>query len=144
MLLIPLLLCSSSSSIIKNQFKNGFDKQWTIKLLFLRLFSTLLLISKLCEWNWNSSYPARISLVLYPILTDLFDFNLLKNCYSHSLIVTGKIYILQLQEAEATEIKQLKTVPKGHNIITFPHLYVITQMTLKICNFKFHKKALLV
>ena len=29
MLLIPLLLCSSSSSVIKNEFKNGFDKQWT-------------------------------------------------------------------------------------------------------------------
>ena len=45
MLLIPLLLCSSSSSVIKNEFKNGFDKQWTKKLLFLRLFSTILLIS---------------------------------------------------------------------------------------------------
>ena len=45
MLLIPLLPCLSSSSVIKNEFKNGFDKQWTKKLLFLRLFSTILLIS---------------------------------------------------------------------------------------------------
>ena len=45
MLLIPLLLCLSSSSVIKKEFKNGFDKQWTKKLLFLRLFSTILLIS---------------------------------------------------------------------------------------------------
>ena len=55
--------------------------------------------------------------------------------------MTGKINILQLQEAEATEIKQLKTVPKGHNIITFPHLYVITQMPLKNLQFQVSQKS---
>ena len=61
------------------------------------------------------------------------------------LIVTENINILQLQEAEATEIKQLKTVPKGHNIITneSPIYMSLHKRPLKICDFKFHKKALL-
>ena len=54
--------------------------------------------------------------------------------------------ILQLQEAEPTEIKQLKTFPKGHNIITneSPIYMSVHKRPLKICDFKFHKKALLV